>query len=477
MYSPNRRNSLDLSTIARAVAVLAAILAIGGVVLWGDIGPWLLFPLCFFLLAAVLYLARRLSLAEQARAGSAHALDERNRTLEAQIARLSAIHKVAQALSEAIELPQLLGQGLERAVKALGLDGGQIHLVSDDQEQVMRLATVFGNDPHNWVAEPTIRVGECICGEAAAGGTPVVVEDITSDPRANGRACATGGVPSVASVPLRTQGGSLGVLSVRSCDPHHFALHDVELLTAIANFMAAAIENARIRSEMEDRITELSARVKQLAIVQERERLGREMHDGLAQTLSLLNLQIELVKEATKGQDWETAEEELARLDAHLLNAYSDVREALNNLRRTDVKGEGFMPALQEYLEDFGRRNELEATLMTQNGDGPICLPPLVEVQLHRVIHEALTNVRRHSGASKVQVCVLQNPGGWDIEVVDNGVGFDPTRLPDTRYGNYGLATMRERVQSLGGSFSLDSDPGQGTRVSVFVPCDTDDQE
>lgn len=386
-----------------------------------------------------------------------------------QTVRLSAVYEVANAMSEAVELPELLGQGLERAVRALGLDGGRIHLVGDDGGEVMHLGAVFGDDPRLWSDEQTIRVGECICGEAAAGLLPVTVDDTSTDPRISGRTCGAGGV---VSVPLKASGGSLGVLSIWSCDPYHFALQDIELLTAIASFLAAAIENARIRSEMKERIAELSREVQQLTIVEERERIGREMHDGLAQTLGLLNLQIELVKEAVGAADWAAAQDELANMDAYLGEAYNDVREALGNLRSTEPQGEAFVPALEEYVREFGRRNGLEAVLVTENGQGPFCLPALVEVQLQRVIHEALTNVRRHAAAGRVEVRVRGRGEGWEVTVVDDGVGFDPLASGRAGKGSYGLSTMRERVESLGGRFSIASQPGEGTQVAVFVPCD-----
>ena len=456
---------------AVVAAALAASLVIMGYFSWRA-GALLLIAILGGAMLYLLYLLRTMT------------LEQRKVLLElsGQRVRLSAIHKVAEALSEAVELPKLLGQSLERTVYALGLDWGHIHLISDDEEQILRLSAVFGNDPDFGVDEYTIEIGECICGQAAAGGSPVVVDDLANDPRVTGRGCAAGclrpvergGAPSVASVPLKAKGGSLGVLTVRSCDPHHFAIHDVELLTTTANFLAAAIENARIRSEMRDRIAKLSSEVQQLAIVQERERIGREMHDGLAQTLGLLNLQIEVVKGAAKARDWAAAEGELAQLDAYLNHAYAEVREALSNLRHTAPQGVALVDTLGEHLEQFGRRNQLKVSLVVNNGENPVYLPPLVEVHLQRVIQEALTNVRRHAAANRVQVAISQSSKGWQVIVADDGVGFDMTNGNLGRSGNYGLLTMRERVESLGGTFTIESEPGSGTNIAIFVPCEND---
>jgi signal transduction histidine kinase len=157
-------------------------------------------------------------------------------------------------------------------------------------------------------------------------------------------------------------------------------------------------------------------------------------------------------------------------LDSYLGNAYGDVRQALSDLRRTRPKGEGFLAALEELLAEFGRRNRIEARLSTENGSGRICFPPLMEVQLERVIQEALTNVSRHARASEVRVSVAQEGEGWRITVADDGVGFDPGQA-ETDAEGYGLQTMRERVEALKGEFAIESRPGEGTRIRVFVPC------
>ncbi len=462
---------------AGVVAALAVSVALTGYLLWRVAAWWPMGLMAIAVAAVALLLWRALRRVDLRHQATLEALEDQGQALEMQMLRLSAVHKVADALSEAVELPELLGQGLERAVDALGLDGGQIHLRVNGEDEVMRLGALLGANTHLWDGESVVRVGECICGQVAAEGSPVVVEDAASDPRVAGRACAAGGVPSVASVPLKSKGRTLGVLTVRSCDPHHFVLQDVELLTSIANFMGAALENARIRAEMRDQIDKLTAEVQQAAIVQERHRIGREMHDGLAQTLGLLNLQIEMVKIAAKAGNWAAAEDELAQLDSYLRSAYADVREALSDLRRATLQGETFISSLREYVTEFGRRNNLEAVVLMDNGDEPVCLPALVEVHLQRVVQEALTNVRRHAAASRVEVRVDSSPTGWELKVTDDGVGFDVDRPVAAGQGGYGLLTMRERIESVGGSFTVDSKPGAGTQIAITVPCSSRDQD
>jgi two-component system nitrate/nitrite sensor histidine kinase NarX len=159
-----------------------------------------------------------------------------------------------------------------------------------------------------------------------------------------------------------------------------------------------------------------------------------------------------------------------------VVNAYSEVRHALSDLRRTAPKGESFLTAMRDYVEEFGRSNNIETELRVENGSGPIRFPMLVEVHLQRVIQEALTNVRRHAGASRVNVHFKQNASEWILSVCDDGVGFDIDRLPELRQRSFGLVTMQERMQSVGGTLTVTSKPGLGTCVSAAVPINPEDQ-
>ncbi|MEN8097548.1 MAG: GAF domain-containing sensor histidine kinase [Chloroflexota bacterium] len=386
--------------------------------------------------------------------------------------RLEAMHRMAQTLSEVIELPELLRQGLEQTVKALGLDEGQIHLIDDDPKQLMRIRAVFGQTEDEAATECIVKVGECVCGAVAQGVDPVIVEDTSSDELMQGRTCPVGQVPSFASVPLRTRNRNLGVLTVRSCNPHNFALQDVETLSSFASFLAAAIENARIRANMAEKINQLTDQVKELAIIQERKRIGREMHDGVAQLIGLLNLQIEEAKEAVAAQDWDSVSDLLTHLDNTIDSAYDEVRIALDDLRQVQLSGDEFPSILRQKLDTFGRRFGIQTHFRYSNGNDSFCLPSLVELEIHRVFQEALSNIRRHATANNVSLELQKRESIWQLILEDDGKGFDPTHVNEGEFTRHGIATMKERVESLGGDFVLESAPSEGTRITVQIPCE-----
>jgi signal transduction histidine kinase len=204
------------------------------------------------------------------------------------------------------------------------------------------------------------------------------------------------------------------------------------------------------------------------AMMGERERLSRELHDGLAQLVAYLLVRIDTVSGLVSAGRTDAAVAELERLRGVADDLYVDVRESISGLR-TRVSERGLLPAVREYLEEFEDRHGIAVSLRS---DGvPATLPPLAEAQLFRILQEALANVRKHAGAQAACVSlVYREPGVLRMEIADDGKGFDPAVVTGPQGKLYGLATMRERAASVGGAFEVGSKPGAGTRVTVEVP-------
>jgi signal transduction histidine kinase len=209
----------------------------------------------------------------------------------------------------------------------------------------------------------------------------------------------------------------------------------------------------------------LMERDRLVAVLEERERLAREMHDSLAQVLGYLHLKSEVAQAGLIAGDQEKVQQELAEISSVSHEAYADVREAILGLRETVSPRRGFVDALREYAVKFGQQAGVP-TQVELRGCETLKLAPEAEVQLMRVIQEALTNVRKHSEARKA--CVrLDQQDGLRITIEDDGKGFDPAVMDNDR-DRFGLFTMRERVERVGGRLEIDSVPGGGTRVCVI---------
>ena len=262
----------------------------------------------------------------------------------------------------------------------------------------------------------------------------------------------------IVEVPVRgPEGASYGTLWIGRRDGAGFAEREERLLVALSDLGSIALTGARAREGE-----------RQGAIVAERERIAREMHDSLAQVLGVTHLRLRALGGRPEVAVLEPAASEIADLAALAEEAYRDVREAILGLREGTRAGRTLAESIAAYLARYGEQAGLDARLQNDLG-GEVALPPRVEVQLIRVIQEALTNVRKHGGASHVVVRLVERDDGVRIVVEDDGRGFDVGGALLGRDG-FGLHTMRERLGLIGGTLAIESAPGRGTKVVADVP-------
>lgn len=222
-------------------------------------------------------------------------------------------------------------------------------------------------------------------------------------------------------------------------------------------------------NRMGQQLREHEERLKGLTIVEERERLARELHDNLAQDLAFLRLKlIEADRSLAAASSPETKRlvgETFAIVDG----AYGNLRQAIFGLHALDLRTKGgFVPALTEYLRDFSDLRGLPVTLQAPDS-WAFRLPPQAETHLIRIVHEALTNIVKHAQATRAAVILERDGGAARITIEDDGKGFLVEQAPDDGL-HFGLTTMKERAEAVGGTLTIESAPGHGTRVIVRVP-------
>jgi len=212
------------------------------------------------------------------------------------------------------------------------------------------------------------------------------------------------------------------------------------------------------------------SRINYQATQEERGRLSRQIHDSLAQTLSILNWGVDLVQESIiKGEKVE-ALAELGKVREAVATAHKEARESVELLRLKIVENRGLPSALADYVQGFSQASGIKCQLHLC--DGQVNLPPLAELQLMYIAQEALTNVRKHATASHVELTLESNSSEVRLKIKDNGCGFNASAFPihNAPRKSRGLAVMKERAESLGGSLVTTSIPGCGTEVEVKVP-------
>ncbi len=206
-----------------------------------------------------------------------------------------------------------------------------------------------------------------------------------------------------------------------------------------------------------------------LAMLKERERLSRELHDSLGQVFAFIDIQGQTVRRLIGRGDISAADRYLGRLIDAAREANTDIRESIHGLRLTSC-GEDLFETLDRYLTRFERNSGIKTKLERLPSIPKDAFEPLVEVELLRILQEALTNVRKHAKASCVEVSFCAADGWARITVTDNGEGFDLYGRSDLPGEHIGLRVMHERAAEVGGRLDIHSRPGQGSEITVQVP-------
>lgn len=207
-----------------------------------------------------------------------------------------------------------------------------------------------------------------------------------------------------------------------------------------------------------------------LAVIKERERLARELHDNLSQVLSFVCVQTQAIHKALSTGQKVTADKYLKRLTTVAQEAQMEIREFILNVKTTTMLEQAFFPALEQYLKHFSQNYDIPLELINKGVDDRNILPD-VRIQLPRIIQEALNNVRKHANAKRVRVVITSlDEGAICVTIEDDGCGFDPDISLNKDKERFGLQIMAERAKDAGCNLRIDSEPGRGTRVTIRIP-------
>lgn len=274
---------------------------------------------------------------------------------------------------------------------------------------------------------------------------PLIISDLEQD---------TGDeIRSLLIAPLRVGDRSLGSLILWADRPDAFTRRRAQLVATVAGQAALLIENYRLYMRGEHQ-----------AILAERARLAREIHDGLAQTLGYLKLRTAQIDNWLEHGDDQQARIALSELQQLLGNAYANTREAIDGLRLA-ADAQDLQAWVQEIVSEFETSSGIPVTLSTPPD---ISLPLEVHVQLHRVVHEAFSNIRKHADATRAWLEWHQDDYWLTLQIKDNGCGFDLDDIPLT--AQHGLRIMRERAELIDADFQVTSQEDEGTQVFIRLP-------
>ncbi|HJT57140.1 MAG TPA: GAF domain-containing sensor histidine kinase [Ktedonobacteraceae bacterium] len=372
---------------------------------------------------------------------------------------LTSLLEISHTVASTLRLKPLLGLILDQLKLVIDYTGSSILTIEEDslvfldhrgpvpEEQLVRLHFPLEQMGSIW--------------ETIASSESILIRDVYEEtPLAQALRAAMGNllkttfqyVCSWMAVPLMLREQVIGMLVLTSKEANAFTSHHATLALAIANQAAIAIENARLYEQAQE-----------LAALEERQKLARELHDSVSQALYSIALGLHTAR-IQLDRDPLKLPESLDDLLSLTQTALTEMRALIFELRPESLEREGLVAALSRQGAALQARHEM--IVQTDLCEEPI-LPLKTKQELHRIAQEALHNAVKHAHASKVNLALRRTANTVILEIGDDGVGFDPL---ESFPGHLGLRSMQERVSNLGGRLQIESTPGQGTRILTQVP-------
>jgi len=367
---------------------------------------------------------------------------------------LEIVYDVAASINNSRNLDDLLTRFLHSLMDVVKARAAVVRLMTDDNQ--MRLVASLGFDEDLMKREQLIPSDQCLCGNAYKEGVVLFQKNISQCDKIIGRQFFNVDNVHMIAVPLQYRDKTLGVYNL-FVDSEDFAdPEDIEgLLTSIGRHLGMAIDKARTDEESN-----------RFSIMEERNRLAHELHDSLAQTLASLRFQVRVLDEKIRLGEEPSIWHELEKIENNLDEANVELRELITHFR-APIDERGLVPAVEHLIERFKYKNDM--AIFLQEEWNVLSLSPNIEVQALRIIQESLNNISKHSQAHAVRLIMRSSiQGECSILIEDDGVGMDIPPESDRVSGDHlGLSIMDERAKRIGGTFTIESEVGEGTRTTL----------
>jgi signal transduction histidine kinase len=369
--------------------------------------------------------------------------------------QLESLHEVVRSLVHETDLSRLLELVCRRLRELIGARLALIALPNADGE--LRISAADGVEATSALLGTVLAREHSKSGRVLENRQSARVDSVFDDPEVDQEEARRMGVRTGLYVPLIARGRAIGIVVVHDKVGANVRFSDSDL--RLAEIFAA---RAAVAVDLSQRVARDTVRRVIEAQELERRRLARELHDETGQALTSILLGLKAIRSAATDEDAARAETDVREL---VVQALQDVRRLAVELRPSALDDFGLVAALERLATTFAERSGIpaavESTLSEQR------LPPELETVLYRLVQEALTNVVKHAGAERVSILVTQSDGGVRAVVEDDGQGFSPGEV---RVDALGLVGMRERLALLGGTLSVESEPGAGTAVVADIP-------
>jgi signal transduction histidine kinase len=380
---------------------------------------------------------------------------ERDITLTRRNVDMALLNGIASTLTSSLELDEILNKTLGLVMNYMKVEAGEIFLLEEDKS-TLRMVLHRGQAAEVFWTHNIFRVGEGYPGIVAKTRKPMVGRHLADDTNFLRDAIVQAGFQQIACIPMLSGENLMGVMSVTTRNTEPFDERSVLLLVAVGTWAGLAIENARLHSN-----------ARRLAILEERNRIGMDLHDGIIQSIYGIGLGLEGAQHALDESDSQAAKERIQHAINGLNQAIRDLRSYILDLRPRQLGNEGLMTGIKRLIAEY-RANTFSEVNLTEPDSDLKELPHSHSLALFHICQEALANAAKHAKAKNVQVAVWSTDERVLMEIIDDGKGFSIDKLK-TSIG-HGLANMQTRVHAVGGEFDISSVVDEGTTILVWVP-------
>ena len=368
--------------------------------------------------------------------------------------RLTMLYEIASSLQTNLPVEELVDQALGRVVAVTESTAGMARLVTEDDR--LRLVASRGLDPQLLENEQLVPLDRCLCGQSASAGELRYRPDLAPCERQLGGSLPCASDAGLFAVPIKYKDRVLGLLTLFGT-PRQGPRDGIEsLLETVANHVGLAIENRRLTTETQ-----------RASLMEERNLLASELHDSIAQCLASVKLQIWMLEQEVAKGDLDRIRELVPKIRGGVESGYGNLRELLTHFR-TKIDERGLIPALKGLITGFQERTGLGVYLQGANHNPEI--GPDDELQVFHIVQESLANIEKHAGAENVRILVQEDPETYYFLIEDDGAGMDLGAMDGGEHSHFGLSIMRERAARLSGRLEIESEPGEGTRVTLSFP-------
>jgi two-component system sensor histidine kinase DevS len=380
-------------------------------------------------------------------------LIERERVLTRRTETLTLLNDLASTLASSSDVDQILDKAITQVMDYLHIEVGEVYL-RQEESSMLRLVLHRGDQVSRMWKQAEYRLGEGVVGQTAKSGLPRLISLPSPEGRDLDRE-AYKSMRQVICLPLTGRRGVLGVLCAASDHAQPLDELETQFLSTISAWMGTVIENVR-----------LSLQQRRLAILEERERIGMDLHDGIIQSIYAVGLTLEHARLLmNETPDYARARIEQAITD--LNSTIRDIRTYILDLRPRQLHDEDLMQGLSRLVKEF-QANSLVEIKLEGPPNGDIKLPQAHAVTLFHICQEALANIAKHAHAQHVDVVLWSTPERVLLEIRDDGHGFDLGKVQSAL--GHGLSNMVTRARNVGGDVEITSDPKEGTVILAWVP-------